>query len=77
LREERGNNEREKKFASRKIYIDNDLAQKERDVQEKLREIAREERANEKRARVEYRRIEIEGQIYGAKKRIELKRKNF
>jgi len=64
LEEEGGNNEKEKKLGSRKIYIDNDLTQKEREVQRKLREIARDERADGRRARVGYRRIEIEGQMY-------------
>jgi len=43
LEEERKNNEK-KKLGSRKIYIDNDLTQEEREVQRKLREIARRER---------------------------------
>jgi len=64
LGEERGNNEKEKKLRSRKIYIDNDLSQEEREAQRKLREIARDERADGRKARVGYRRIEIEGQIY-------------
>jgi len=55
---------RKKKLGSRKIYIDNDLSQEERKVQRKLREIARDERADGKRARVGYRRIDIEGQMY-------------
>jgi len=59
LEEEKDNNERKKKLeislGSRKIYIDNDLTQEERNVQRKLREIARGERAAGRRA--EYRRI--------------------
>jgi len=35
---------RKKKLGSREIYIDNDLIQEEREVQKKLREIARGER---------------------------------
>jgi len=48
-------------------------------VQKKLREIARDERADGRRARVGYRRIEIEGQIYvwnEEKNRI-VKRRNY
>jgi len=78
LGEEGGNNEKEKKLGSRKIYIDNDLTQKEREVQRKLREVARDEKANGRR-RVRYRRIEIEGQMYIWNKeenRI-LKKRNF
>jgi len=78
LGEERGNNEREKKLGHRKIYIDN-LTQEERGVQRKLKEIARGERADGRRARVEYRRIEIEDQIYVWNEEEErmVKRKNF
>jgi len=70
---------RKKKLGSREIYIDNDLTQEERKVQRKLREIARGERADGKRARVGYRRIEMEGQMYIWNKeenRI-VKKKNF
>jgi len=70
---------RKKKFGNRKIYIDNDLIQEERDVQRKLREIARGERTDGRRARVGYRRIEIEGQTYVWKEEENrmVKRKNF
>jgi len=51
-----GNNDKEKKLGSRKIYIDNDLTQEEREVQRKLREVARGEKANGRRRRVRYRR---------------------
>jgi len=54
---------RKKKLESKEIHIDNDLTQKEREVQRKLREVARGERANGGRTRVGYRRIEIKGQI--------------
>jgi len=54
---------RKKKLGSREIYIDNDLTQKEKEMQRKLREV-RGERANGGRTRVGYRRIEIKGQIY-------------
>jgi len=64
LGEEGGNNEKEKKLGNRKIYIDNDLTQEEREMQRKLREVARGEKANGRRIRVRYRRIEIEGQMY-------------
>jgi len=64
LGEEGGNNEKEKKLGSRQIYIDNDLTQEERKVQRKWRVVARGERTKGKRTRVEYRRIEIEGQLY-------------
>jgi len=53
---------RKKKLGNREIYIDNDLTQEGKEVQRKLREVARGERANGRR--VEYRRIEIEGQMY-------------
>jgi len=55
---------RKKKIGSRKIYIDNDLTQKKREVQRKLRKVARGEKANGRRTRVRYRRIEIKGQMY-------------
>jgi len=48
-------------------------------VQKKLREIAKDERADGRRARIEYRRIEIEGQMYiwsEEENRI-VKRRNF
>jgi len=63
LGEEGGNNEKEKKLGSR-IYIDDDLTQKKREVQRKLREVAKDEKANGRRTRIRYRRIEIEGQMY-------------
>jgi len=50
---------RKKKFASRKIYTDDDLTQEEREVQRILRKIARSERADGRRAREGYRRIGI------------------
>jgi len=76
---ERENNKKEKKLGNRKIYIDNDLTQEERKVQKKLREIARDERADGRRARVGYRRIEIEGQMYiwSEEENIIVKRRNF
>jgi len=49
LGEEGGNNEKEKKLGRTKIYIDNDLIQEEREVQRKLKEVARDERANGRR----------------------------
>jgi len=60
---------KKKKFGSRKIYIDNGLTQEEREVQRKLREVARDEKANGRRTRVRYRRIEIEGQMYMERRR--------
>jgi len=65
--EEGENNEKEKKVWEQKeiyIYIDNDLTQEKREMQRKLREIARGKRANGRRTRVGYRRIEIEGEMY-------------
>jgi len=62
--EEEGNNEKKKKLGSRQIYIDHDLTQEEREVQRKLRVVARGERTKGRRTRVVYRRIEIEGQLY-------------
>jgi len=52
---------RKRKLGSREIYIDNDLIQEEREVQNKLREVARRERTNGRRTILGYRRIEIEG----------------
>jgi len=49
LGEEGGNNEKEKKLGSRKIYIDNDLTQEERKMQRKLREVVKDEKANGKK----------------------------
>jgi len=54
---------RKKKLGGKEIYIDNDLAHEERKVQRKLGEIAKGERADGRRARVGYRRIEIKGQM--------------
>jgi len=55
---------RNKELGSRKIYIDNDLSQEEREVQRKLRKVARNERASCRRARVGYMRIEIVDRMY-------------
>jgi len=44
LGEEGENNEKEKKLGNRKIYIDNDLIQEEREVQRKLREVEQQAR---------------------------------
>jgi len=61
-----------------KIYIDNDLT-KERDVQGKLREIARGERIEGRRVRVGYRKIEIKAQLYvkNEEENKIVKKKNF
>jgi len=68
-----------KKLGSRKFYIDNDLTQKQRGVQMKLREIAREKRADERKGRIGYRKIEIEGQLYVRSEEDDkiVKKKNF
>jgi len=50
---------RKKKLGSRQIYIDNDLTQEKREVQRKLRVVARGERTKGRRTKVGYRRIEI------------------
>jgi len=55
---------RNKELGSRKIYIDNDLSQEEREMQRKLRKVARHKRADGRRARVRYMRIEIVDQMY-------------
>jgi len=55
---------KKKKLGSRKIYIDNDLIQEEKEVQRKLRVVARGERTKGRKTKVGYRRIEIEGQLY-------------
>jgi len=44
---------KKKKLGSRKIYIDNDLTQEEREMQRKLRVVARGERTKERKTRVE------------------------
>jgi len=77
LGEEGGNNEKDKKLGSRKIYIDNDLTQEERVIQKKLRVVARGERTNGRRTR--YRRTEIEGQMYiwNEKENRIVKKRNF
>jgi len=79
LGEEGGNNEKEKKLGIRKIYIDKDLTQEEREVQSKLREVAKSKKANGRRRRVGYRRIEIEGQMYiwNEEENIIVKKRNF
>jgi len=64
LGEERRNNEKEKKAREQKNLHRQRLTQEDRGMQRKLREIAREEVANERTARVGYRRIEIEEQLY-------------
>jgi len=66
---------RKQKLGIRKIYIDNDLSQEKR----KLREIARDERADGRRARIGYKRIEIEGQMYiwSEEENSIVKRRNF
>lgn len=46
------------------VYIDHDLTGEERDVQRRLREIARTQRAQGKEVRVRYRKIGIEGKWY-------------
>jgi len=55
---------KKKKLGSRQIYIDNYLTQEEREMQRKLRVVARGERTKGRRTRVGYRRIEIKGQLY-------------
>jgi len=80
LGEEGGTNEKEKKkLGSREIYIGNDLTQEKREVQRKLKEVAREEETNGKRTRVGYTRIEIEGQLYiwDEKENRIVKKRNF
>jgi len=40
------------KLGSRKIYIDNDLTQEEREVQRKFREVARDEKAKKNKSKI-------------------------
>jgi polysaccharide deacetylase 2 family uncharacterized protein YibQ len=47
--------------ATEKIFIDNDLTKKEREIQKKIRAIAREERRQGKDLKVGYMKITIEG----------------
>jgi len=70
---------RKKTLGSREIYIDNDLTQEESEMQRKLRDIARGEKADGRRAKVGHRKIEIEDQMYVCNKeenRI-VKKRNF
>lgn len=53
------------RLGKQKIYIDHDLTEEERYVQRKLRERAREERNENKEAKVGYRKIRIQGKWYG------------
>jgi hypothetical protein len=43
------------------MYIDDDLTNEERETQKKLRELAREERDRGKRVKIQYRKIQING----------------
>jgi hypothetical protein len=47
--------------ATKKIFIDNDLTKKEREIQKKIRAIAREEKRQGKDLKVGYMKITIEG----------------
>ena len=46
------------------VYIEDDLTWKEREMQRKLREIARQKREERKRAIVKYKRISVEQKWY-------------
>jgi len=56
---ERKDNERKKEV--RKIFIDHDMTQKEKEMQRKLRECARKERLEGRKVKVGYRKIKIQG----------------
>jgi hypothetical protein len=50
-----------KKEETEKIFIDNDFTKQEREIQKKLRTIAKEEKKEGKEVKVRYRKITIEG----------------
>jgi hypothetical protein len=57
----------ESKLKERKgemMYIDDDLTNEERKTQKKLREVARAERDRGKRMKIEYRKIQINGEWF-------------
>jgi hypothetical protein len=43
------------------MYIDDDLTKEEKETQKKLRELAREDKDREKRVKIGYRKIQING----------------
>lgn len=53
-----------KKLGSRRIYIDHDMTEEEREVQRKLRERAKKEKADGRMVKVGYKKIEIQGKKY-------------
>jgi hypothetical protein len=59
------------------MYIDDDLIKKERETQKKLRELAREERDREKRVKIGYRKIQINGEWFRRDEREEKLKKIF
>jgi type II secretory pathway predicted ATPase ExeA len=59
------------------MYIDDDLTKEERETQKKLRELAREERDREKRVKIGYRKIQINGEWLRRDEREEKLKKIF
>jgi hypothetical protein len=47
-----------------RMYIDHDLTNEERKTQDKLKEVAREERDRGKRMKIGYRKIQINGEWF-------------
>lgn len=52
------------KLRGRNIFIDHDMTKEEREVQRKLREMARGEKGKGKRVKIGYRKIIIEGKVF-------------
>jgi hypothetical protein len=60
-----------------RMYIDDDLTKEEREIQKKLRELAREERNRGKRVKIGYRKIQINGEWFRWDEREEKLKKIF
>ncbi|KAH0812087.1 hypothetical protein GEV33_010708 [Tenebrio molitor] len=60
-----------------RMYIDDDLTKEEREIQKKLRELAREERNKGKRVKIGYRKIQINGEWFRWDEREEKLKKIF
>jgi hypothetical protein len=58
-------------------YADEDLTDEERKTQKKLRELAKEERDRGKRVKIEYRKIQINGEWFIWDEREEKLKKHF
>jgi hypothetical protein len=60
-----------------RMYIDDNLTKEEREIQKKLRELAREERNKRKRVKIGYRKIQINGEWFRWDEREEKLKKIF